>query len=542
MIERSLHAGVLPILALCVAFGSLPLLASEFPDAVLETKNAIRGEMIVSHIDFLASEYCKGRETGEYGMEVASKYITSVLKGAGLEPAGEYGGYAQYVRLKKVTLSQETELRVAERSDGTPLVREAKLDWDYLPVILSAEKEVSASLVFAGYGVTAPEHRYDDYDGLKADGNVVLVMRHEPKENDPASSFDGRKLSNHGTLLSKILNAQAHGAVGILFVTDPLNHSERTASATGGTYWPSIRKEQVKDDEDFEYMRFTPEMKLLGEDFGVTIPAVAIDSKFADDLIGDGRSLREIQEEIDGDGKPQSFPMADKKVTMKVTFEDNYVDAHNIVAKVTGSDPVLKDEVVVVGAHYDHVGKDNRGRVFGGADDNASGTAGVIELARAFNGLETKPRRTLVFILFTAEEKGLLGARYYVDHPVFPLEDTIAMVNLDMIGRNDVEQISFLGRYQYPKLYEIIDDANSQSVNLEINFSVEQFVRNSDQFPFMREGIPSAFFNSGSHDELHRPEDTVDRIKADKTQKVTQLAFLSLWQIANVPEGTRFGE
>jgi hypothetical protein len=209
MIERCRHAGIPLILALGLVFGSSPLLASEFPDAVLETKNAIRGEMIVSHIDFLASEYCKGRETGEYGMEVASKYITSVLKGAGLEPAGEYGSYAQYVRLKKVTLSRETELRVAEGNEGTALVREAKLDWDYLPVILSAEKEVSSSLVFAGYGVTAPEHEYDDYDGLKAEGHIVLVMRHEPMENDPASPFEGRKLSKHGTLLSKILNAQS---------------------------------------------------------------------------------------------------------------------------------------------------------------------------------------------------------------------------------------------------------------------------------------------------------------------------------------------
>lgn len=512
--------------------------ASEIPEDVFAAKNSITGKMLVSHIDFLASKYCRGRETGDRGMEVATKYITSVLKGAGLEPAGEFGSYFQPVRLKKVSLGRGIHLEIGEKREGISLRKKAKLEWDYLPVILSAEKEVTALVVFAGYGITAREHNYDDYKGLNARGKIVLVMRHEPGENDPSSPFEGRKLSNYGTILSKILNAQKHGAVGILFATDPLNHKDLTPSATGGTYWPSLIKERMRDEEDFQYMRFSPRMRIVGDDFGVRIPAAAVDGKLADDLLGEADSLLEIQQEIDRSMNPRSFPLPGKRVTMGISFKNEPVSAHNIAARVRGSDPELKEEVVIVGAHYDHVGKDNRGRVFGGADDNASGTAGVIELARAFQRLKERPKRTILFILFTAEEKGLLGSRYYVDHPLFPLEKTVAMINLDMIGRNDVEQMSLIGRYQYPKLFAIIDETNREGVSFDLNFAVEEFIRQSDHFPFMRKDIPTVFFNSGMHDQLHRPEDTADRIIPEKAQKVAQLVFLSLWKIANLPPGT----
>jgi len=516
----------------------LPLAATDYPEEVQKVKNSITGQRIVSYIDFLASEYCRGRETGEKGMDVAAKYISTVLKGEDLEPAGEFGSYFQFVRLKKVSLSEEIFLEIKERQDGIEILKEAKLEWDYLPVYISAEKEVTAPLVFAGYGITAPEHKYDDYTNLNARGKVVLVMRHEPKENDPESPFEGTRLSNHGTLLSKILNAQKHGAVGILFATDPLNHKELTPSATQGTRWPSLIRERMKDEEDFKFMKFSPLMRIVGADFGVQIPAVAIDGKLADYLLGDEHSLIRLQEDIDGKMTPRSFPITDKKVTLAVNFKNEPVDAFNIVAKVEGSDPELKDEIVVVGAHYDHVGKDNRGRVYGGADDNASGSAGVMELARAFQSLKEKPKRSILFILFTAEEKGLYGARWYVDNPIFPLEKTVAMINLDMIGRNDVDQMSLIGRFQYPKLFTIIDSINRESVNFDLNFAVEEFIRQSDHFPFMRADIPTVFFNSGMHEQLHRPEDTVDRIIPEKVQKATQLVFLSLWKIANLPPGT----
>lgn len=512
--------------------------AADFPEEVLAAKRSIKGRMMVSHIDFLASKFCRGRETGDVGMDAADKYITSVLKGAGLQPAGEFGSFFQEVKLKEVSLSDHIHLSIEERIGTTPLIKNAKLEWDYLPILISAEKEVTAPLVFAGYGITAPEHNYDDYKTVDAGGKVVLVMRHEPGENDESSPFDGRKLSKHATFLSKILNAQKHGAVGILFVTDPLNHKDLSVEAGGflsGTNWVSLSEKRLKYDEDFKYMKFEHRMRILGDNFGVEIPAVHIDGQLAETLLGANHSLRALQEEMDKKMKPRSFVVPGKTVHMQVYFKNKHVRAHNIVAKVVGSDPELKDEVVIVGGHYDHEGKDNRGQVYGGADDNASGTAAVLELARAFHDMETRPKRTILFILFTAEEKGLLGARYYVENPIFPLEKTVAMINLDMLGRNSVDQMGLMGKYQFPQLFKIADDINKKTTNFEFNFNVDEFIRNSDHFPFMRKNVPAIFFNSGMHKELHSPRDTVDLIIPDKMEKAAQLVFLTLWETANLP-------
>ncbi|UCH94461.1 MAG: M20/M25/M40 family metallo-hydrolase [Candidatus Aminicenantes bacterium] len=520
--------------------------ASAFPEEVLQMKASIKGKMLVSYIDFLASDHCRGRETGARGMEVAIKYITTVLAGNEVEGAGKSGTYYQPVNLKTVSLDKGVRLIVEETAltGGVNMVKNARLDWDFLPVIISAEVKVTAPVVFAGYGITAPDHKYNDYKNFNAAGKIVLVMRHEPGENDEKSPFDGQKNSKHGTLLRKILNAQDHGAVGILFVTDPLNHDElsvRGGSFMSGTWWPTLLKEQLQrqHDEDIKYRQFSPRMRIIGEDFGVKIPAAMIDGKLADYILGEKYSLLEIQKKIDSTMTPGSFSLPGKKVTLDIFFKNEPVEAGNIVAKVEGSDPELKHEVVIVGAHYDHVGKDNRGQVYPGADDNASGTAAVMELARAFQNLKQKPKRTILFILFTAEEKGLLGARYYVKNPIFPLEKTLAMICLDMVGRNDVDQLGVIGKYQYPELFKIAETINKKTANFELNLSVEEFIRNSDHTPFMREGIPCLLFNSGMHDQLHTPEDTVDRILPDKIEKATQLVFLTLWEVANLPAGTR---
>lgn len=517
-------------------FSVFTLVAADFPEEVNAAKQDITGKMIVSHIDFLASKYCRGRETGDLGMFVADKYITSVLGGTGVTPAGDYGSFFQRVRLKTTELSENISLKVQEGN----LYTTAKLQWDYLPLDISAQKAVNAPLVFAGYGITAPEYNYDDYKNINVNGKIVLVIRDEPGVNDEKSPFKGQKLTGHGTFLTKILNAQKHGAVGILFVSGPLTNDDTSLRSGGymsGTRWPSIRKKNAVKDEDFKFRSFKPRMRIVGDDFGVLIPAVLVDGAFAQSLMGSANDLKKIQQSLDKNFKARSFNTG-KKIAMNIVFDIKPVRANNIVFKVEGSDPVLKDEIVMVGAHYDHVGKNKRGQVHPGADDNASGSAVVMELARAFESLELKPKRTLLFILFTAEEKGLLGARYYVQNPLFPLEKTIAMFNLDMLGRNDAGQISVLGKYQYPKLFKIVDDINKQTVNFDINFNIDSVIRNSDHFPFMRYKVPALFFNSGMHDELHTPRDSVDLIIPDKIEKAAQLVFLSMWNTANLPAGT----
>ncbi len=510
----------------------------EFPPEVLAAKARIKASMIISHIQFLASPHCRGRETGDKGMKVADAYITSVFQGIDISPASKFGNYYQNVDLHTVSLGKNCYFTVK----GNSFSKKAKLKTDYLPVLLSGEREVKALVIFAGYGITAPEHKYDDYQNLNVKGKIVLVMRHEPGEKNEKSPFEGRKNSKHGTLLKKILNAQKHGAAGMMLVTDPLNHDECTPAQCGGTYWPSLTKERYKEEEDYKFMSFKARMRLARDKFGVYIPVISIDLDLAEKILGSGLSLKKIQEKMDRNFKPNSFAARGAQVAFGVDFKLEEASAHNLVAKIEGSDPQLKDEVVIVGAHYDHMGTDKRGRVYGGADDNASGTAGVMELARAFKELDIKPKRTILFMLFTAEEKGLLGARYYTYHPLFPLKKTIAMINMDMIGRNDVDQMTVIGKYENPKLFDIINKINKSTVNFEFNFNAEELIRNSDHFCFLRNNVPSIFFNSGMHDQLHRPEDTVGRIIPEKTEKTIQLVFLSMWKIANMPAGTSFAK
>ncbi len=518
---------------------SLAAAAADYPEDVLKAKRSITGRMLVSHIHFLASKHCRGRDTGKPGMDVADQYITSVLTGTGASPAGGFGSYYQDVKLHEISLAEKVHLRIEERIGGTPLITNAELEADFLPPYISAEREVFAPVVFAGYGITAPEHNYDDYKNIDARGKIVLVMRHEPGEKDKNSPFDGQRNSTHGTLLTKIRNAQKHGAVGLLFVTDPLNHKDLSPNSFyySGTYWTSLWEKKAKDDEDFKYRYFRKRVR-LEEDLGVNIPVFHIHGKLAETLLGDSHSLRQIQKEIDGKMKPRSFALTGKKIFMQVDFNLKPLEAHNIVAKIEGSDPELKKEVVIVGAHYDHDGENNRGQYYPGADDNASGTAAVLELARAFQNLETKPKRTLLFILFTAEECGLLGSRYYTEHPIYPLEKTTAMINLDMIGRNAVDQLGVIGKSQYPQLFNLFQKINEKTANFKLSYKVESAIRNSDHFSFMRKKIPALFLSSRLHDEYHTPRDTAGLIVTEKVEKTAQLAFLTLWETANLPAGT----
>lgn len=516
-------------------------LSADFPANVIDAKGKITGSKIRSHIDFLSSEFCRGREAGDEGLDLAAKYITTLFQGEGLEAAGRFGSYYQPVDLVNVSLDDGNYLKLYHKNKEFSQTKVGDIKTDFRPILLSAEGSVTGPVIFAGYGITAPEHKYDDYAGLDAEGKIVLVMRHEPGEKDPKSKFDGLKNSQHGTLLTKIQNAQKHGAIGILFVNDPLNHEEQNASDVSGTSWASISKELNKDDKDFKWMSFEPRMRIADATFGVKIPAAAISGEMADFLLK-GHSLRTLQQQIDDQLKPHSLLLKDTFASFGIYFEKKPVEVYNIVAKIEGSDPDLKDEYIILGAHYDHVGIDTRGRMYPGADDNASGTAGVIELARAFQNLSEKPKRSILILLLTAEEKGLLGSRYYVEHPIIPLEKTKAMINLDMIGRNDVNQFSLAGKYQYPGLFKVVDDINKSTFNFDINFSIEGYLRSSDHFPFMRKGIPSIFFNTGSHDQLHRPEDTVSRILPEKAEKITQLIFLTAWQLANMENLDNLGK
>jgi len=213
------------------------------------------------------------------------------------------------------------------------------------------------------------------------------------------------------------------------------------------------------------------------------------------------------------------------------------METQNVVGLLEGSDPDLKDEVVIIGAHYDHVGVFNDS-VYNGADDNASGTCGVIEIAEAFAESDKKPKKSILFIAFAGEEKGLFGSRYYVENPLFPLEKTAAMLNMDMISRNDPNEIAIIGSKYNPGLNEITQKEN-EKIGLKLSYDMDRFIFQSDHFPFMKEGVPVLFYNSKDHDDLHKPTDDVDKVLPVKMEKVTKLVFRTAWITANMKKKPR---
>ncbi len=396
--------------------------------------------------------------------------------------------------------------------------------------------DLSAAVVFAGFGITAPELGYDDYEGMDAKGKIVVVFDHEPQETDPRSIFNGRGNTRYATIRVKALNAQAHGALAVLLAPEPnrthLTNQERIAKIGS----PQQRNTRI------------PSEAIIGDE--LHIPYMNISDAVAARLLG---TPGELQKEIDRTLKPASREVPATTVTLHL--ENSAAQRKrslNVAGLLEGSDPRLRAETIILSAHFDHDGADGT-RIWHGADDNGSGTVGVVELARAFASNTTRPKRSILFIVFAAEERGLLGSYYYVQHPLRPLASTRAVVNFDMIGRNETpsrqtdgvikiapdtsDELNLIGTNYTPEYRETVEAANKQ-VGLRLNYKWDQeaslniFFR-SDQFPFALHGIAAVWWFTGFHPDYHQTTDTVDRINFEKMEKILKLAYLSICEFSN---------
>lgn len=306
-----------------------------------------------------------------------------------------------------------------------------------------ADVDVAGGVVFAGFGITAPELHYDDYQGIDATGKVVLVFDHEPQETNPASRFNGTGYTRYATTRVKVLNAQVHGAVAVLIVAEPgrkhPSNQERAARIGGSvTRVPPITSQALAIDD-------------------VRIPSVVISDDMAKELLA-GFDPAQLQKTIDDDLKPQSRPLADTRITLRNRNRNSSEAAgrsYNVAGLLEGSDPTVGAETILISAHHDHTGATSA-EIWHGADDNGSGTVGVVALAHAFAansatpGAE-RPRRSILFVVFAAEERGLLGSFYMAAHPLRPLASTRAMINFDMIGRNEAKSDQTTGLIEVPQ-------------------------------------------------------------------------------------------
>lgn len=492
-----------------------------------EALSAITATDIRRHIDFLASDSLMGRNTPSPELDRAAEYIAGEFKRYGLKPVN--GSYFNEFNVSTVRLGKENSLTITTAAGE----KAYEIKKDFMPFDMTASKAVAASLVFAGYGITAPEYDYDDYAGLEVKGKIVLVMRHEPGEKDPASPFDGVKDTEYSQVSWKVQNAIDHGAAGVLVITDPANHR---SLAPRGFPWPSLY-EGIPDDALPLTLALTEKDKIPVVQVGVTV---------IEQILGSIDTLRTWQQQIDRGRKSRSVALPDVQVRVQTATEIALQPTRNVVGLIEGSDAKLKKEFVVIGGHYDHVGyikqhKEGEDYIYNGADDNASGTSAVLAIAKAFGAAKKKPKRSVLLMAFAGEEKGLFGSRAYVEQPLLPLENTVAMVNLDMVGRNAPDSVSVGGKTYSPDLIKINEEENRE-VGMTLDYSIERYHNRSDQYNFARKKIPFLFYFTGEHPDYHRVGDNPDKINAHKIAKIATLAFRVAWRAADTDQRFRYVE
>ena len=528
----------------------------------------LQAETLRGDLTYVASDALEGRMSLQAGDDKAIAWIAGEFKKAGLTPAamGADGkpGYLQSFKLVEYRADRSAFALTLEQGGKTTVFHAPEAFGAYKKAV-----DLTAPVVFAGYGITAPELGYDDYAGLGAKGKIVLVFDHEPQEDDPHSIFNGTGLTRYATSRVKLLNAQAHGAVAVILVAEPNRHhltnAERSARIGGSvTRAIPLPLQAIEEDE-------------------LHIPLVTVqDAVAAQILDGAGMTPSALQTAIDKDLKPQSRGLGETSLTVHMRNASERVGTtSNVAALLEGSDPKLKAETILITAHHDHDGSspcpegqggvDQMGQptpagpgclqIWHGADDNGSGTVGVVNLARAFAANESgtngaRPKRSILFVVFASEERGLLGAYWMAAHPLRPLATTRAQINFDMIGRDEKaspqtdglieipadtsNRLNLIGALYSPSYERVIEDENKRvGLTLDDRFDHESALNvffRSDQFPFVLKNIPAFWWFTGFHPDYHHVTDTVEKIDFAKMTKILELAYLTAWRFASDAE------
>lgn len=516
-------------------------------------------------ISFLASDSLKGRGSGTNENLIASRFIAKKFNDFGLKP---------YLESKKLIKEEENQQgfpipdleKKPEMFDNyfqkfnvfgtslipsqTKLIVKQKNPQNVSEVIFNFGKDFflnnkslknlvnESSVVFLGYGIDDEENGYSDFyskDGERLDlnGKIVLIVEGFPRGKDSTSVFFKSKnplIKNNNRKAEAILEK---GALAVLICQSPL-----TSKQSFITTYEGIGKSYTRVNYHLPEIRYRESGSIA------FISSDVVNEIFS----GMDFNLYKALEENSKTLKSISFEINDKLVRLESFIKTKIHPTQNVIGFLEGSDPVLKDEFIVIGAHLDHVGLGNYGAmnrkdigmIHNGADDNASGTSAIIEIAEAFS--KTKPKRSIIFIAFNAEEMGLLGSRYYAyQHPFKEIKKTIAMVNLDMIGRCNNNQLWIGGVFYGDDIKKVVEETN-KDFNFTLLYNVGLLTFGSDQGPFIRMEIPSVFFFTGLHDDYHTPNDDIDKINFTLTEKITKLAFITSWKLANNDSKPKYRE
>lgn len=510
--------------------------------------DSIRKEDMRPDLFYLAHDLTRGRLVGTPEYALAAEFVKSRFERLGLTPGGRDGSFFHSFNLVTATIGRDNLLELAS---GDQTSMHASSGHDFYPHRFAASGRVKAPLVFAGFGITSPALSYDDFAGDTVKGKVVLILDHEPGELDPASPFDGVVTAEAAVPFRKVLAAQERGALGVLFVADVHNHAElENFEAAAEAYWPAT---PPRIDRFF----------LADQVENIRIPAAQISRALAATLLrGTGRSLEDLARSAETVRGVTPVPIPGAEVALTVSINRHIVPDRSIVAFMEGADPQLKDEVVIISAHHDHEGADAT-QVFNGADDNVSGTVAVIDIAEAY-ALAAKegqrPRRSVLFAVFGSEERGpLLGSWAYTERPLRPLDKTVAVLNMDMIGRNmevpvgggrrfnglevqsaesNSNSINIIGHSRHPALKAVVESANGAyklQLKMDLDNNRSNLLRRSDQWPFLQRGVPALWFHTGLHPDYHTANDRPEKINYEKMEKIARLVHQVSWSLAQQP-------
>jgi hypothetical protein len=561
------RGGVRWLVAACVAASAVAqTVAPGVPKVEAKGFATITEAELRSDLGYIASDKMQGRLSLQPGDEAAIAWVEAAFKAAGLKPAAlNDKGAPSYKQSFELV-----EYRADRAATTVRLTRAGKETEFHAPQAFGAFKhavDVSAPVVFAGFGITAPELGYDDYSGLDAKGKIVLVFDHEPQEDDARSIFNGTGNTRYATTRVKLLNAQAHGAVALLVVAEP-NRKHLTNAERAGKISQSTNG--VKP-----ITRTTPlPTQAIAED-EIHIPSVSVQDAVAAELLAtSGTTGSALQAAIDKDLTPQGRALPDTVLRLHLkNVSERTGFTSNVAGLLEGSDASLAEETVILSGHHDHdgaapcapgeAGVDEQSKpiapgpdcmqVWHGADDNGSGTVGVVELAKAFAANGARPKRSILFVVFASEERGLLGSYWMAAHPLRPLATTRAMINFDMIGRDEKaspqtdglieipadtsNRLNLIGALYSPMYDRVVKEEDKLiGLTLDDRFDHESALNvffRSDQFPFVLHNVPAFWWFTGFHPDYHHTTDTVEKIDFVKMRKILQLAYLTAWRFGD---------
>ncbi len=539
-------------------------------------QTATSQQQLRDDIQFLASEDLRGRGVDDpESIAKAAQYIADRMQMIGLNTELYDGKPFQPVPLTLdpiVGAEERNRIEFLLQGNSEPLIATAADGMSPLS-IGSLSGRVVGPLAFVGYGITATEHSYDDYAGMDVGGAVVVMLRKEPGASDPDSPFSGTSNTRHAFFSTKIENAIKHGASAVILVNDRASIQHNRTQISDRIDRERQSRDQTQQQlhelppeasntretlttklESIDAMILSLQEELQQSEHGIldiseaghrpdgkaSIPVASVSRNLIDQVLvrATGRGLAPIEAKIDQTHSPQSFSLPSIPVDLRIEMQPTMADTSNVIGVIPGRGP-LSQQSLVVGAHYDHVGMGRFGSlapgtiaIHNGADDNASGVAALLATAQEIQQrvMNLDSHRRVIFIAFTGEERGLIGSKRYVRAPRFPLESTIAMINMDMVGRLTDNELTVYGTGSAPMLTEILDQANQRhQFNL---FRVATGYGPSDHQSFYEAGIPVIFFFTGLHNDYHRPSDDFQKINFGGLSRITDTISDVTFQLA----------